>query len=89
MFRLLFIRRKILVNNLFFAADYVLDCRLLGIRFSTVKTKIMPVVIALILAIPVLLIMMEQRKMLTIDEMNTHIIKIQTDIKQERLHLLT
>ena len=48
----------------------------------------MPVLIALILAIPVLFKMAEQRKRLTVEEMNAHITKIQDDIRKERLHLL-
>lgn len=48
----------------------------------------MPILIALLLAIPVLFHMTEPRKKLTIEEMNAHITKIHEDIRQERLHLL-
>ena len=48
----------------------------------------MPLFIAILLAIPALFQMTEQRKKLTIKELNAHITKTHEDIRQERLHLL-
>lgn len=48
----------------------------------------MPLLIAFILAIPVVIQIAEPRKKYTVEEMNAHITKIHEDIRQERLHLL-